>query len=468
MADQPEPPAFDPAAPHHTQPKLRPIQGFPAKAGNQQVLGLKDATQISTQVVLTGPMAQFILPSMDGEHTVEQIVSDAASRASQANAPQQALDALTIEATQQLIAQLDNAGLIEGPRFDEMLAKMRADFDASQILPPGPTADIADALVNRVYEGKATPERLAEEGPATLRKQLEAWSNVALEQVSDPSFDTLPLALITPHSDYQRGWLNYAHAYGRMRIVDPPDRVVIFGVNHAGRGKGIVGCNKGFRTPLGTCALDTDLEAALTTNLGSDDTEKYYAERYDHEREPSIELQLPWLQHAFGPADLPDSEDPAAYPKILGALIYDLTANAAEPLDDSGLALEPFLDALRNALQQLGGTTLVVAAGEMSHVGRAFGDQQTFSGNEPEATEFREKVITHDREMLKLVEDAKPDELLTSFAWNGNWSRWTGLGPVVAAIKLVEPDRVKVLNYAAAADNQGVAMVGSAAAAMVR
>ncbi|MEM1167057.1 MAG: AmmeMemoRadiSam system protein B [Planctomycetota bacterium] len=466
----PPPAEFDPASPHHTQPKLRPVQGFRAEANGQPVLGIRDVQQISERVVFTGAVAQFLLPSMDGDHTVDQIVEEAAGRAQDAGAPEPALQALTVDATQQLIAQLDGAGLLEGPRFDELLAKLRDDFDASDVLPPGPTADFADAIVTHAAKqaGEDEPgeEVKAERSPAALRTQLEAWCNQALEPVTDPSFDALPRAIIAPHSDYQRGWLNYAHAYGRMRVADPPDRIVILGVNHHGRGTGVVGCDKGYRTPLGTCGFDTELDTALREALGPADTERYYAERFDHEREPSVEFQLPWLQHAFGPPELPESTDASAYPKVLAALMYDMTANGAEPTTEAGMPLETFVAALRTAIDRVGGRTLIVAAAELSHVGRGYGDQQSFAGDDDAAKAFRDKVVTHDREMLKAVEEGKPDELLTAFAWNGNWSRWTGLGPLVAAMKLVPGERVKMLNYAAAADNQGVAMISSIAGAI--
>jgi len=398
---------------------------------------------------------------------VGEIVSEAADRAKQAGAPEQALAAFTEQATEQLIAQLDTAGLLEGPVFDELRGKMRDEFDSSDVLPPGHSADFADALVQKTIKETeardATDDEKAAQGPAKLREQLERWMNQALEPVSDPSFDVCPRALITPHSDYGRGWLNYAHAWGRMRVVNPPDRVVILGVNHAGRGTGVVGCDKGYRTPLGTVLHDDAFAELLHAELGEDNVPKYYAEKYDHEREASVELQLPWMQHAFGDAGEEPSPDNARFPKVHAALMYDVSGHGGAPRTEDGLHIDVFVEALGKALEKAGGTTLIVAAAELSHVGKAFGDQQTFAGDDEQAKAFREKVISHDREMLRNVEGGKGDELLTGFAWNGNWSRWTGLGPMVASMRLCPTERVKVLNYAAAADNQGMAMIASMA-----
>src|SRR5690606_10570594 len=115
------------------------------------------------------------------------------------------------------------------------------------------------------------------------------WIAQTLEKVEKPSFDDLPPGIVAPHLDYWRGWLNYASIYGRMRVCDRPERVIILGTNHFGLGTGVVGCNKGYRTPLGECALDTDVEQGLRQRLG----DRLFEHRFDHEREHSIELQIP-------------------------------------------------------------------------------------------------------------------------------------------------------------------------------
>ncbi|MFN9974912.1 MAG: hypothetical protein ACK58T_33975, partial [Phycisphaerae bacterium] len=47
----------------------------------------------------------------------------------------------------QFIAQLDDAGLLFGPRFDAIIKQMHADFDSAPVLPPATTANFVDSLV---------------------------------------------------------------------------------------------------------------------------------------------------------------------------------------------------------------------------------------------------------------------------------------------------------------------------------
>lgn len=451
--NQPLPQAqFDPTAGHQNKPKLRRVRGFPlqAKGPNGEpatMLGLADAQQISPKMVATLPAVQTVLPHMDGSRSLDEIVA-AVGRG------------LTLEFLQNLVAQLDDAGLLEGPTFDAMLDEMRAQFDAADTLPPGTTAQVADALVMAELGEEATEEQKAEMGPAKLREAMDKWIDSALKDVEDPAFDSLPAVVVAPHIDYPRGWVNYGHVYGRLRVTDRPDRIVVLGTNHFGRSTGICICDKGFESPIGTSPLDTAMLAALRGKLGEEAAEKGLAERYDHEREHSIELHVPWIQHCIGP------NDAGEHCPILGVLIHDPTVNGGASYDDQGLDIDTFVEALKAAIAEVGGTTLIISSADLSHVGPAFGDQQPLMGEGPEVEEARNKVARHDQDMLKVVAENKPDDLISQMTWQQNPTRWCSIGNMVAAMRVAEPSEVRILNYGAALDPQGMSMVSHAAIAM--
>lgn len=465
MTDQPQqpspeqpsqPPAvkFDPSASHQQKPRLRPVRGFPLQAQNQQgqqavLLGLADARQISDKVVATLPAAQVILPMMDGSRTIDQIVTEVGR-------------GLTRDFLEHLVAQLDDAALLFGPNFDALQEKVRADFDSSELLPPASTAAFADQLVTAAAgEGaEVSDEQKEREGPERLRETLDKYIAEALKEEDKPSLDTLPKAIVAPHIDYGRGWINYASIWGRLRVVDRPDRVIILGTNHFGQASGVCGCDKGYRTPLGACELDRQALDLILASLGQEQGERFLKDRYDHEQEHSIELQIPWIQHVFG------QDDAGAFPKVLGVLVHDPAVNNGESYDGKGLAFEPFIEALRSALASLPGRTLVVSSADLSHVGPAFGDQQPLMGEgegEQQAEQFRNQVIQTDRELLELYMDMKADDLIASMAWRQNPTRWCSTGNMVAALRTVDPERVELLKYGAAIDQQGMSMVSNAA-----
>ncbi|MCH9058114.1 MAG: AmmeMemoRadiSam system protein B [Planctomycetes bacterium] len=443
-AEPANPPEFDPDAAHQQRPRLRPVRGFPAKVGEQQVLGLADARQISPKIVFTSPAAQALLPMLDGTRDLDQVVSEVGH-------------GLTREILEVLVAQLDDAGLIEGPTFDQMWEKLRVDFDESVNLPPGSSAALAEALAAQSLGEDATADERARAAPDKLREAMDAWIDDALKDAPDPSFDALPKAVMVPHIDYTRGWMNYAAAWGRLRVVDRPDRVVVLGTNHFGACTGVCGCNKGFESPLGVCRLDQALADALHARLG----DGLFEHRYDHEQEHSIELQIPWIQHCLG-VDAAGEHCP-----VFGALIHDPVVNNGEPYDGQGISLADFVDAMREVLAELGGTTLIVSSADLSHVGPAFGDQKPLVGEDPEIEEFRNKVLSHDREMLELIGQGKAEELVAAMAWQENPTRWCSTGNIVAAMLITKPDEIRILNHAAAMDEQGMALVSSAAVVMI-
>jgi len=448
MPPEAQPPAkFDPGAPHQQRPKLRPVRGFPAQVGEQVLLGLADARQISDKMVVAPMQVQTILPLMNGERAVAEIVAQIGG-------------GLTDKNLEGFIAQLDEAGLLFGPKFDLMLAQMRKEFDSAPVLPPSSTAAMADSLAVQKLGQEAPEEERAKAAPGLFKEALDEWIKAALEKEDNPSFDELPRAIIVPHIDYPRGWLNYASVWGRMRVVDRPDRVVILGTNHFGMGTGVTGCDKGFQTPLGTCAADAAFIELVKKKLGPDQAGKLFENRFDHEREHSIELQIAWIQHCLGP------DAAGEFCPVFGALVHDPTVNGGNSYDGKGLGLDPFVEALRAAIDEAGGKTLVVASADLSHVGPMFGDQQAMAGETPEVEEARNKVIAHDQEMLQHIIQAQPDNLIAAMAWQQNPTRWCSTGNLVAALKVVKPEKVDVLRYMAALDQQGMGMVTSAGAVM--
>lgn len=452
---------FNPEAPHQAKPRLRAVRGFGMQQGEQTLLGLADARQVSDKVVFTSPAAQFILPHMNGEHTIQEIVEKVNTFLSQ---PQfEGSDRLSVEIVEQFVAQLDDAALLEGPAFDALLTKVHADFDSSDNLPPSVTAQFAEAVAGQDLGEGATEEAKAAKAPEKLKSLFDTWIAESLKSVDEPSFDALPKAIVAPHLDYPRGWLNYANIYGRLRVVDRPDRVVILGTNHFGFASGVCGCDKGYQTPLGVSKLDRAMHDAIRERLGAENTTKLFAHRFDHEREHSIELQIAWIQHVFAP------EAGGEHVPVWAALVHDPAVKGGQSYDGQGLALQPFVDALKGAIGSLPGKTLVVSSADLSHVGPQFGDRFPMGGDEkenPQGVAHRNKTIETDRKMLDILAKRKADELVATMAWQKNPTRWCSVGNLVATMKVVEPAEVRLLNYTAALDQQGTAMVSSVAAAM--
>ncbi|MDX2131886.1 MAG: AmmeMemoRadiSam system protein B [Planctomycetota bacterium] len=451
MTQMPAQPAFDPNAPHQQRPRLRQVRAFPAQTQEgQPMLGLTDARQISDKIVYCSPAVQHVLPLMDGQHDLDAIVKQIGR-------------GLTRPLLENLVAQLESAFLLEGPAFDALLQKTRAEFDSSATLPPAASAAFAEALVQQGVQQQnepmpASPEETAARGAEKMRGVFNQWITTVVKDA--PAFTALPRAVVAPHLDYGRGWMNYAATWGRLKGTPRPARVVILGTNHFGFATGVCGCDKGYETPLGVCHADLDLIAALRRRLGEEQSRRLFEHRFDHEREHSIELQIPWIQHVFG------ADDKGEFPKVMGVLVHDPTALEGKSYDGKGVDLDAFIEAIRAAISEVSGPTLVVSSADLSHCGPAFGDQQKLGGEDKPAVDFRTRVLSHDREMLGFLTSNKPDELLASMTWQQNPTRWCSIGNLVAAHRITQPAKVELLNYAGAMDPEGFTFVSSASMVM--
>ncbi len=116
-----------------------------------------------------------------------------------------------------------------------------------------------------------------------LRKQLDGL----FSGVRGPGNN---LCVISPHAGYEYSGRTAAKAIGSLR---PGRRFVIIGPNHTGMGAGFSIMRRGdWRTPLGDCGIDSGLAGELMESCGF-----LEEDGFAHEREHSIEVQLPFLQH---------------------------------------------------------------------------------------------------------------------------------------------------------------------------
>lgn len=455
---------FDPSKPHHAQPKLRPtIMGNPVPMqtpqGQQMMIALGDKSQLAEGQLVTSPLVQFMLPHMDGSRTADAIAGAAIDQARAAGAPEEAVQHLNAKNVQALIAQLDAAGMLQGPVFDAKLAKLRADFDASDYLPPGTTAAMADTLVQQELGEGVPDDEKARLGGKKLGEAIDRWMDEVSAKLDDPSFDTLPRLIMAPQLDYWRGMMNFCQVYARLRVVDRPARVVILGSNNFGFGTGVVGCDKGFETPLGRSECDNAFADLVKKHLGDDLGKKLDEHRFDHEREHSIELQMPWIQRVFGVGE--------EGPKVWAALVHDPTRNNGESYDGAGVGATAFTDALRAAINDADGPTLLIVSANLSHVGASFGDRIKLTDESEQAKAFREKVVSHDRELLDLLCEGKAEEVVASLAWQQNPTRWNSLGQIVVGWRAVDAEEARLLHYMASGDQHGHSAISTAAMAVM-
>jgi AmmeMemoRadiSam system protein B len=395
------------ASPDHVRrPHLRPIQPVPVQKDGHQMVALRDPTMLSDQTMVIPVQALGILQQFQGQRTVEEL-------ARRFHVPPQQIV--------ELARNLDRLGLLWGPTFEQMEAKRRERLAAEGAFP-------------------IRGSRMLGEDEAACRRALDRY----FRDTEDPELDARPIGIVAPHLDYDRGWPNYAAAYYNLRGGDPSDRVVVLGTNHYGLGDGVVITEFGFTTPMGRVAADDEVVHRLVDRLG----EAVITDQLDQLPEHSIELQVPWIQYCFGNVPIVA----ALMPDPLAPMIAD---------DEQRVAIEPFVDALGAILQDLGGRTLFIASSDLSHVGPQFGEPR------PVEEQRRLDVERIDRDMMAKYVTGDAEEFLAAVRWNKNPTRWCSLGAMTALLMLARPQSVELIDYRQAFDERGMALVSSAAMALL-
>lgn len=405
MASQP---VFDTLPGHLRRPHVRLFQPIPATHDHQQLVVLRDPMSLSDQSMAVSPQVVMLIQQFQGERTLDEFAV--------------AMNVADPGPFVELVRRLDQVGLLWGPTFERLEVQLKDRIAALGAFPAG---------VNEGTEQPAGDE---------VREAMSKW----LAETDDPQLGAPATAIVAPHLDYPRGWPNYAAAYRCLDGADAPDRVVILGTNHFGLGDGAVLTEWGFETPLGRATTDARVLEGLRRRLG----EAAFKDQLDHHGEHSVKLQLPWIQHRFG--DVP----------IVAALVPDpLVPMLAD--DGARIAIEPFIQALDEALQEAGGTTLFVASADMSHVGPQFGEPRPVDANR------KVDVERHDRDLMGVYLSGDAEAFLNRARETRNPTRWCSLGNMYATLRLARPHAVELIDYRQACDEQGTCLVSSAAMALV-
>ena len=392
---------------HIRRPHLRPIQPRPIVRDGKPFVALRDPTMVVRQTLVIPAQALPALQQFRGQRSIAEIATQLRGNLDQ-----------FIE----LAKRLDDVGLLWGPTFERLEGDLKDRLRSQGAFPATASLSMGDT------EDKC-------------RTAIEQY----FEDTDDPELPAAAAGIVAPHLDYERGWPNYAAAYYALRDLDAPDRVVILGTNHTGIGDGVVMSEYGFESPCGRCPADTVVIDKLIDKLG----DVLIADQLDHLAEHSIQLHLPWLQYLFG--NVP----------VVAALIPDPLVPMIDD-DQQRVSAPQLVEAVREVLDDVGGETIFVASSDLSHVGLQFGEPR------PVDEQRRIDVERHDRDMLANFLTSDTEAFLAGFSWNRNPTRWCSIGNMSVILELVQPGSVELLDYRQAYDENGLAMVSSAAIALLK
>jgi len=377
-------------------PKLRYVDVRPLIYGGRPSLLLRDPLQLTDQMVVVPQQLAPVLALCDGTLDSEAMRATFAFRYGQVLSP---------EVIDQLLAALDRALLLDNDHFVEARERTRQAFHAAPFRPP--------ALAGQSYPAD----------PQELGRLLEGY----LESVSDVSSNHADgRGLVSPHIDYLRGGTVYAHVWKRAEdMIRAADLVILFGTDHYGDDF-LTLTRQHYATPFGVLPTARDVVDALAEALGESAA---FAGELRHRSEHSIELAAIWLHYIRGgqPCEL--------VPILCGSFAHFVGTNA-DPEHDP--VVNALLETLRQTISRR--QVVVVAAGDLAHVGPAFGGQ-------PQGLLERGHLKAADDELIDRICAGDAAGFFDAIKRAGDRYNVCGLPPIYLTLRLLSPVQGESVAY---------------------
>ena len=378
-----------------TNPKLRLIDTQTITYEGEKYLLLRDPLLLTETTLL---VPQPMIPALvmcDGTRNLETLRAALALRFGLF---------LTTQRVEEFIQVLDDALLLENERSSQARLEAQSTFQQADFRPPASA-------------GLSYPD-----DPQALAALLQGY-------ISQLDGDAQPVrgrvrGIISPHIDYDRGGPIYARVWSRAaRSVREADLAIIFGTDHFSEGYPITLTRQNYATPFGVLPTDVALVDKLAQVVGE---EAAFEGELHHRREHSIELAAVWMHHIRG------GEPIALVPILTGSL--DSTGQQL-----SGSVLDALLEVLRQGMA--GRKAIVVAAGDLAHVGPAF------DGSPVDAESL--KVLNHaDDELIQAMCQGDAEGFNGAIQSVQDRNNVCGVSPIYLTLRLLSPSKGHNQGYA--------------------
>jgi AmmeMemoRadiSam system protein B len=310
-----------------------------------------------------------------------------------------------------LLKELDEALLLENERFDQVYKDAVRMYKAAPHRLP--------SLAGAVYA--ADPESLA--------RSFEEYFSAVPSESKDVKEVGQVRGMITPHIDYARGASIYAQVWQMAaEAVREADLAVILGTNHQDCHKLITLTRQNYYTPWGVLPTAGDVVDEVAAVLGEGEV---FAEELHHRNEHSVEVAAVWLHY------LAKDRNCELVPVLCGSF-YRFIEGGEQPGSNEQLAL--FVDTLKRVTDNK--RTLIIAAGDLSHVGPAFGDGYRIGPAE------KASLSTSDTELMDTMAKGDSEGMFLQIKKEGDRRRVCGLPPIYLALRILGEPTGKITGYA--------------------
>jgi len=237
------------------------------------------------------------------------------------------------------------------------------------------------------------------------------------------------VGIAAPHVSPEGGGPCYAAAYCAMGDGYKERTFVVLGTSHYGEADRFGLTRKSFVTPLGAATTATELVDELVSAGGP----AVRLEDYAHAVEHSIEFQIVFLQHLYGP-------NIRILPILCGPFVR-CSEDGGRPEEDEQVGR--FLSELRTLAGREGEKLFWVLGIDMAHMGRRYGD--VFSARA--GANQMEDVMVRDRERIRLLENGDANGFWRAAECGRDGLKWCGTTPLYSFLHAVPAARGELLRY---------------------
>lgn len=372
---------------------------MPSPLADRPGLLVRDPFHYSESTLIIPPLLAACLEHFDGTQTEVELRASLVRLTGELEVG---------EIVRHLRDTLSRAGFLEDAAYREMRQAAEQRFAAQ----PERQA---------IHAGSAYPEQ-----PIRLTEVLDGYFRKST--VAVPNHRT-PAGIAAPHVSPEGGWQCYAAAYAALSAADAGRTFIVLGTSHYGEPDRFGLTRKPFVTPFGEATTDT----SLVDQLYAAAPESVQMEDYCHSVEHSIEFQVIFLQHLFGPKV-------RIVPILCGAFARSLH-QGGYPEDTAEVA--HFLDAL-GELYARGGQELCFVLGiDMAHIGRRYGDDFVAKAGAGRMQE----VEACDRARIEQAGKGDRAAFWSLVQPNGDELKWCGSAPLYTFLKVVPGVRGELHRY---------------------
>ena len=383
------------------RPRLRPVESRWVEHQGRPFVSLSDPLGLGRRGILVPQPLAPLLNLCDGTRDILALTTALALTAGVQLSPSQ---------VREFVQALDSALLLDNDSFRRAsAAALRRYRDASYRRP---------ALAGRVYPAD----------PGELDAALDNYCERSPAKDGALPASSQLRGIVCPHIDYERGNGTYAQLWQRCApALEDVELVIILGTDHAGGLGTLMPTRQDYATPFGVLPTDRGVVDGLAEALGKRDA---FSEELHHVEEHSIELAAVWLHKFMG------GRACAIVPVLCGSF-YGFTNGGLDPAEDE--QLDAAVDYLKS--EMAGRKTLVIAAGDLAHVGPNFGDATAVDAV------GRAALAAEDAASIDAICRGDAAGLFELSRAEGDRRRICGLSPIYLMLRLLGPMEGESMGY---------------------